>query len=229
MTTIANNNPAEWSVVTGETPTTLSVAWKAHKERVGVIAFYQDRKGTPWREFSNWYTHKHHGFTFILPQQLLDLAGIPQENRNDMFPPVVDNCQHSEKALMLCKAAAMGDSAQYIAIAAEASAAKCKRMGSNITSWDEDRWQHIICGVAFCILRQKFAVPALRAVLLDTGDKFLAEATAHDHTWAIGISIKMPTIYAVPAKWKGSNVLGWALMQVRAMIRQEMEAMQESY
>jgi predicted NAD-dependent protein-ADP-ribosyltransferase YbiA (DUF1768 family) len=73
------------------------------------------------------------------------------------------------------------------------------------------------------ILRQKFAVPDLRDVLLSTGDKVLCEATAGDKTWVIGISIKMPKVYEVPARWKGSNVLGWALMEVRSILRAEKE------
>ena len=57
-------------------------------------------------------------------------------------------------------------------------------------------------------MRQEFAVPALREVLLSTGDKILCEATKGDKNWAIGISLgKPPEVYAVPARWNGINAL----------------------
>ena len=118
-----------------------------------MIVFYQDGKGHLWREFSNWYIGDKDGFEFVLPQQLLDLAGVPERDRDRLFPPVV-HCIQSEKALMLCKTAAMGDAAAYQAIVTESAPKECKRLGRWVANWNEDRWQSVICGVAVCSLRQ---------------------------------------------------------------------------
>ena len=221
------SNLADWPILTGHTPATLIADWKKQCQPVGVIAFYRESRGAPWREFSNWYSKE--GFTFILPQQLLDLAGVTgdEDHRGTLFAPIV-YCENSEKALMLCKAAAMGDATAYAAICASTSAKECKRLGSKITNWSEKRYNSVICGMAVCFLYQKFSSsPHLTQTLLLTGNKVLAEATAGDQTWAIGLSTKMPKVYEVPARWKGSNILGWALMQVREILRQEDEKRQK--
>ena len=150
-----------------------------------------------------------------MSQQLLDLAGVDEEQREALFAPVVC-CENSEKAIMLCKAAAMGDAATYAAICTETSPKECKRLGRNVANWNEDRYHAVVCGMVVCILYQKFAAsPHLTKTLLRTGNEVLAEATAGDQRWAIGISIKMPKIYQVPARWKGANI-SWIFLDASA-------------
>lgn len=214
----------ESSIVTGVTPQTLLEQWWGQCERVDVIAFYQDRKGNPWREFSNFYQNKGCGFDFALPTELLDLAGMePNQDLREPFTPVV-HCDFSEKAIMLCKAAVMGDAVRYAEIAAAETPQRTKKLGRMVSPWYQERWNRVVCGVAVEVLRQKFSLPSLRKVLLSTGDKVLCEATTGDTTWAIGVSVKMPKVYEVPAHWRGSNVLGWALMEVRSKLRAEGES-----
>ena len=62
------------------------------------------------------------------------------------------------------------------------------------------------------------AVPGLAEKLLDTGDCLIAEATIRDRFWGIGININDPNI-AYPSKWLGNNILGWALMEARDLLR----------
>ena len=52
----------------------------------------------------------------------------------------------------------------------------------------------------------------LRRLLLSTADKTLVEAAGNDAIWGIGINVKQA--YA-GAQWRGENLLGEALMQVR--------------
>ena len=42
----------------------------------------------------------------------------------------------------------------------------------------------------------------------------IVESAPNDSIWGIGLHIKNNDIYD-PMKWKGSNVLGWALMEAR--------------
>jgi hypothetical protein len=164
--------PAGWAVVTEETPATLLERWHQQREPVGgIIAFYQDRKGNQWREFSNFYQRKGHSFDFVLLLELLEIAGVSDKEKR-FFEPVV-HCDFSEKAIMLCKAAVMGNATYYAKIAASETPKKAKILGRQISPWDHERWQRVVCGVAVAILRQKFAVPDLRDVLLSTGDKIL--------------------------------------------------------
>ena len=60
----------------------------------------------------------------------------------------------------------------------------------------------------------------LAELLLATGGKLMAEATRNDRVWG-GSG---PPGDRNAGEWRGSNVLGWALMQARARLRAEAEA-----
>ena len=84
--------------------------------------------------------------------------------------------------------------------------------------------QPVVCGVAREVCYQKFAkCPGLAELLLATGGRLMVEAARNDRVWGIGLDRGRPEV-ATPAQWRGSNVLGWALMQARARLRAEAEA-----
>ena len=58
----------------------------------------------------------------------------------------------------------------------------------------------------------------LTASLLATGSTEIAEASAYDSLFGIGLSLNSPDA-VVKAKWKGSNIQGAALTQVRDSIK----------
>lgn len=121
---------------------------------------------------------------------------------------------------MLCKAAVMGDAESYASIAVAKKPAKAKALGRRVTPWHEERWRSVVCGVALAVLMQKFGqTKALRNVLLHTGDRLICEAVVSDRNWGIGIGLDEPKLCENPALWEGSNILGWALMQVRDIFR----------
>ena len=60
--------------------------------------------------------------------------------------------------------------------------------------------------------------PALREYLLSTGDNILVEASPLDAVWGIRMG-KTNEHAQDPLKWKGQNLLGFALMEVRDEIR----------
>ncbi|HEX8956575.1 MAG TPA: NADAR family protein [Burkholderiaceae bacterium] len=65
----------------------------------------------------------------------------------------------------------------------------------------------------------KFGQDAARkAFLLGTGDKVLVEASPVDAIWGIGLA-KDDSAAARPHEWKGENLLGFALMEVRESLR----------
>lgn len=59
-----------------------------------------------------------------------------------------------------------------------------------------------------------------RAILLGTGTSVLAEAAPRDRIWGIGLNATNRDV-ATPCLWKGSNILGWALMEAREAISNE--------
>ncbi len=54
----------------------------------------------------------------------------------------------------------------------------------------------------------------LRAFLLATGDRVLVEASPVDRVWGIGIAADDERA-ADPERWRGPNLLGFALMAAR--------------
>ena len=75
-----------------------------------------------------------------------------------------------------------------------------------------------MCGIGRSVVLAKFAhTPGLKQTLLATGNAILAEATRNDRNWGIGLDLSQPEV-AVPAHWRGANILGWALMEARARL-----------
>lgn len=63
-----------------------------------------------------------------------------------------------------------------------------------------------------------FQTPELLLKLLDTSDAYLVECARTDVTWACGRTLDSDEKrYA--DKWLGQNILGFALMEVRAGLR----------
>ena len=58
----------------------------------------------------------------------------------------------------------------------------------------------------------------MKEFLLSTGDKILVEASPYDKIWGIGMKEGTPGIEN-PSNWKGENLLGFALMEVRDELR----------
>ena len=62
--------------------------------------------------------------------------------------------------------------------------------------------------------------PELGAYLFGTGGRVLVEASPRDRIWGIGMGAKNENA-ANPAQWRGLNLLGFALMRARDILRKE--------
>ncbi|MDG4865613.1 NADAR domain-containing protein, partial [Streptomyces sp. T-3] len=61
---------------------------------------------------------------------------------------------------------------------------------------------------------------ALRSFLLGTGERVLVEASPLDRVWGIGLA-KDDERADDPARWRGLNLLGFALMEARERLSGE--------
>lgn len=59
--------------------------------------------------------------------------------------------------------------------------------------------------------------------LLGTVDQVLVEASPRDRVWGIGMSASNDAA-TDPRQWRGRNLLGFALMEARARLRDERRA-----
>ena len=64
-------------------------------------------------------------------------------------------CAFSEKAVMLCKAAAMGDAATYREIAQASTPEAAKSLGRQVRDFSDQVWARVECSVAFQVVAQK--------------------------------------------------------------------------
>ena len=94
-----------------------------------------------------------------------------------------------------------------------------KRLGRKVTNFNQDVWSNACGQIALIANYEKFAQNALmHRHLLDTGDRMLAEASPFDTIWGTGFDASHSSA-AIPAQWRGDNLLGSTLMEVRRLLR----------
>ena len=94
-----------------------------------------------------------------------------------------------------------------------------KKLGRLIRGFQQDRWDDVKSAIVVEGNKAKFSQnPALRDFLLSTGDAVLAEASPYDRIWGIGLDRETAMSVGVEG-WKGENLLGCALMEVRDWLR----------
>lgn len=94
-----------------------------------------------------------------------------------------------------------------------------KALGRKVKNFDEKTWNEVKYSIVLNGNFLKFTQdPKLRDFLLSTNDHILAEASPYDRIWGIGMDEKHEHAQ-IPVKWKGQNLLGFALMEVRDEIR----------
>lgn len=134
---------------------------------------------------------------------------------------VVDGVRYgcAEQFMMAEKARLFGDEAIRAQIIASTSPREHKALGRRVTGFDHDVWERSCLEIVVRGNLAKFGQnPAMRAALLATGDKLLVEASPLDRIWGVGLRADDPRIHD-RATWDGKNLLGEALMRVRAELR----------
>ena len=103
--------------------------------------------------------------------------------------------------------------------------AKCKKIaGQKFPEFDSALWEKTCRTIVKRGVKAKFSQNEdIREILLSTGNALLAECSPYDKKWGIGIDISDPDRFVI-AKWKGKNLLGRILMEVREELRQEIHS-----
>ena len=117
--------------------------------------------------------------------------------------------------MMYKKAMSFKDYAVAESILNTDDAAEIKALGRSVSDYNENYWNGIRQITVYEGLTAKFTQnEALRQGLKSTGKAILAECAVKDKIWGIGLSMDSPERLE-PDKWKGQNLLGYALMMVR--------------
>ena len=122
----------------------------------------------------------------------------------------------NEHYMMWRKALLMNDNDIAARVLKTPSAKYARQLGRKVSGWDEEKWIQSREQIMIDGLRLKFSQnPQLCEQLLATRDKTLVEASPFDRIWGIGVSASHQNA-TKPSMWKGLNLLGKALMSVRA-------------
>jgi len=98
---------------------------------------------------------------------------------------------------------------------------KIKILGRSVQNYQDSPWNGRRQIIVYRGLVQKFKQnEELLQKLLSTEDAILAECAVQDQIWGIGRSMKDGRRMNIQ-EWNGQNLLGYALMEVRRVLREE--------
>ncbi|KJK37816.1 hypothetical protein UK15_20180 [Streptomyces variegatus] len=125
----------------------------------------------------------------------------------------------AEHWMMAEKARLFEDAAAERAALAAGHPADAKKAGRLVRGFDEAVWARERFRIVVEGSVHKFAAhPELLAYLQGTGDRVLVEASPVDRVWGIGLAADDEAAMD-PERWRGPNLLGFALMEARERLR----------
>lgn len=169
-------------------------AWLQQKNRGKYVFFWGHRppkKGVNQSCFSQWFSA-----TF---------------NDNGVHYATAEHFMMAEKARLF-------DNSMRDKILAAKTPGEAKKLGREIRYFENTIWEKHRFDIVVQANLLKFSQnEALKDYLLATGDRILVEASPVDKIWGIGLAADHVHVQT-PAKWKGLNLLGYALMEVRSQL-----------
>ena len=124
----------------------------------------------------------------------------------------------AEQYIMFQKCAVFDDMKSALKVLATDDPKLQQAIGRNASGYINSVWAGMRQIVAFRALYAKFSQnKELKEKLLSTGDAVLVECAASDRNWACGIGL-YDNLRFDARNWKGRNLLGFALMEVRSRL-----------
>jgi len=125
----------------------------------------------------------------------------------------------AEHFMMVAKARLFADASAARHILAAPDPAAAKKLGRAVRGFDEKVWASARYAIVVAGNTAKFSQhPALGSFLLSIREDVIVEASPVDAIWGIGLAQNSPDARN-PERWRGRNLLGFALMDVRAILR----------
>jgi len=125
----------------------------------------------------------------------------------------------AEHYMMAEKARLFGDDDSFAKILRAKDPGTAKSLGRKVKGFDEATWTKHRHAIVLRASLAKFGQnEPLKRFLLRTGDAVLVEASPTDAIWGIGAAAGDPDA-GDPMRWRGLNLLGFALMQARETLR----------
>ena len=143
---------------------------------------------------------------------------------SDMFDPetgLIFCC--AEQYMMYKKAELFGDDVIMAKIMDTDNPREHKNLGRKVNGYSDKVWDKVAIKIVAYGNYLKFSQnPKLLKLMFKHKDLILVEASPIDNKWGIGLAEDDPDILDT-SKWNGTNWLGEALMQARALIFHDYE------
>lgn len=124
----------------------------------------------------------------------------------------------AEHWMMAEKARLFKDKERLDLIVKSKSPAEAKKWGRAIVGFDQHIWESKRMEIVVEGNYHKFIQNTdLCEFLLNTKERIIVEASPRDRIWGIGMG-QNNEFATIPTKWRGKNLLGFALMEVRDKI-----------
>jgi len=121
----------------------------------------------------------------------------------------------AEHWMMAGKARTFGDAEGLATVMATVRPYAAKKAGRAVRGFDEQVWKKARYEIVVEGNRAKFGQHLeLAAYLRSTDRRVIVEASPYDRIWGVAMAAADPNI-AHPLRWKGLNLLGFALMDIR--------------
>ncbi len=161
-------------------------------------------------------------FFFFWGHQIPEDGSVGPSCFSQWYPVrfVVDEVSYNctEQYMMAEKARYFQDSEVRAEILASDSPRDMKALGRKVRDFDAAAWDRVKFDIVCKGNLHKFMQnEKFRDFLLATGDKVIVEASPRDCIWGIGLGKDNPAA-SDPVRWRGQNLLGFALIEVRALL-----------
>ena len=124
----------------------------------------------------------------------------------------------AEQWMMYQKAILFNDSKIADQILKSKTPGEAKALGRNVSNFDLQIWMDHRMKIVIEGNQLKFSQnEELKSFLLNTKERILIEASPVDEIWGVGLSSDSNDIQN-PNTWRGLNLLGFALMEVRDLL-----------
>jgi ribA/ribD-fused uncharacterized protein len=128
------------------------------------------------------------------------------------------NYSCAEQYMMGQKALLFNDKEAFEKILSATHPREIKSLGREVKYFDSNAWDKVKYSIVLNGNFYKFTQnEVMMKILISTGNKILVESSPSDKIWGIGLAENDKNIYD-PNYWKGENLLGFALMEVREEI-----------
>lgn len=127
----------------------------------------------------------------------------------------------AEHYMMAEKARLFNDTRAEEKILNSDSPGSAKKYGREVLNFDQEVWEKNRMKIVIKGNYNKFKQnPELEIFLLNTKNRILVESSPVDTIWGIGLD-RASEFAPIPKKWRGLNLLGFALMEVRDILTVE--------